>query len=225
MAPKRRIGRNCSAGGDADRHAGAGELHDEPHLGHDLHPVADQRDDLAGEEAPVVGDRERGEGSPRAASSAPSSCSSSCSSSTAARWRVARSSAGSARRRSARKTSLRERLCRSSVRPGGRIGSATERRSASAARSISSSASSRAMIFVALGRWMRSRAPRRTASAVRGARPSPARRSGSGSARCPPHAAGAERCAPAPGAAGRPGRTSLKVVSIANYLSKPTTPT
>ncbi len=74
------------AGGDADRDAGAGQLHDEPHLGDDLHPVADQRDDLAGEVAPVVGDLERGQ---RAAEcerqERPSSCSSMRSSRTAAR--------------------------------------------------------------------------------------------------------------------------------------------
>ena len=43
-------------GGEADRRAAAGELHDEPHLGDRLHPVAGDRDDLAGEVPAVVRD-------------------------------------------------------------------------------------------------------------------------------------------------------------------------
>ena len=48
--------------GQADGGAGAGELHDQPHLGHGLHPVARERDHLAGEVAPVVRDAEGEEG-------------------------------------------------------------------------------------------------------------------------------------------------------------------
>ena len=88
-------------GGDADGDARAGELHDQPHLGDDLHPVAGDRDDLAGEVPAVVRDREGGEGAPEARAHARSS-SSSRSRIAAARSSAARSSGSSFSMRCAR---------------------------------------------------------------------------------------------------------------------------
>ena len=45
------------AGGEPDRDAGAGQLHHQPHLADDLHPVAGDRDHLAGEVPAVVRER------------------------------------------------------------------------------------------------------------------------------------------------------------------------
>ena len=62
IAPNTRIGRNCSAAVRPTAVPVPGELHDQPHLGDGLHPVAGQRDHLAGEVAPVVGDAQGEEG-------------------------------------------------------------------------------------------------------------------------------------------------------------------
>ena len=53
------------------RHAAVGEGEDQPHLGHDLNPVAAERHDLAHEVAPVVRDGQREEGLAERRSSAP----------------------------------------------------------------------------------------------------------------------------------------------------------
>ncbi len=96
-------------GGQADGDAAAGQGEDHPDLRHRLHPVAGERDQLAGEVAAVVGDPEAGEGaaegfghrrSPlRARGSAAGSCSSIRSSTSAARSSAARSSGGRSRNR------------------------------------------------------------------------------------------------------------------------------
>ena len=69
----------------ADGDAAAGELHDQPHLGDRLHPVARDRDDLAGEVAAVVGDAKGGEGAADGGASRAASSSSSRSRMSAAR--------------------------------------------------------------------------------------------------------------------------------------------
>ncbi len=61
QAPNSRIGRNCSPAVSPTDDAGAGQLHHQPHLADDLHPVAGDRDHLAGEVPAVVGNPERGE--------------------------------------------------------------------------------------------------------------------------------------------------------------------
>ena len=106
--PNSSIGRNCSPAVMPTAAPLPGELHDQPHLGHDLHPVAGDRDHLAGEVAPVVGDAQRRERAPdgRAHASVSASIRSS---SAAARASVARSSAPSASSRAERNASLRVR--------------------------------------------------------------------------------------------------------------------
>ena len=101
QAPNSEHRQELQRGGQADGDAGAGELHDQPHLGDDLHPVAGDRDDLAGEVPAVVRDAKGGEGAVQGGAHARSS-SSSRSRIAAARSSAARSSGSSASMRWAR---------------------------------------------------------------------------------------------------------------------------
>ena len=146
------------AGGDADERAVAGQLQDQPHLGDGLHPVAAERDDLAGEVAPVVRDGERAEGAAQGGRHRRPSSSSRRSRMAAARSSVATSSGVEGGEAPGEELVLARALAAQQRAPagahgdratsGGRSGPARGRR----ARAPRGGASTR----VAVGRWTRS---------------------------------------------------------------------
>ena len=202
------------AGGDADRRAAAGELHDQPHLGDDLHPVARDRDDLAGEVAPVVRDAQRGERAVerRRHSSMPSS-------SAAARSSVARSAGGERVEPLGEEGVLARAGGRRAARaPAGVIVISAERRSPGSARARDEPDVLEPHDEPGDGRALDALARRRarTASAGRGARPSRAPRSARARGRCRPPGAGGAPCAPPRGGGGSASSGRSEVVRIAN---------